>query len=111
MFIMDASRFRAVTVSDTLVLILTALLALGVLGWAVWAVWHIARHTPTRQHAMSHVLGIIAGAALLGVAPSRADGDPFPIWLAYAVLAVGYAVVLAWLARACRRGREASPAW
>lgn len=53
--------------SDTLVLALTALLALGVLGWTVWGIWHIAQHTPTRQRALTHMLGIIAGTALAGV--------------------------------------------
>src|SRR5688500_12407229 len=73
---------RGVTVTDTLVLVLTALLALGVLGWTMWGIWHIARHTLPRQRALSHVLGSIAGTALLGVVlPAVLMGalDPFPI--------------------------------
>jgi hypothetical protein len=68
-------------VSDTFVLVLTALLALGVLGWTMWGIWQIARHTPTRQRALSHVLGSTAGTSLLGVAlPAVLMGalDPFP---------------------------------
>ena len=63
----------------------------------MWSIWHIARHTPTRQHALTHVLGIIAGTSLIGVVlPAVLIGalDPFPIWLGYAVLAVGAAAVL-----------------
>ena len=68
--------------SDTFVLVLTALLALGVLGWTLWGIWQIARHTPTRQRALSHVLGSTAGTSLLGVVlPAVLMGalDPFPI--------------------------------
>ncbi len=85
--------------SDTLVLVLTALLALGVLGSTMWGIWHIARHRPRRQPALSHVLGSIAGTALLGVVlPAVLMGavDPFPIWLVYAVLTVAEAAVLGW---------------
>lgn len=85
--------------SDTLVLVLTALIALGLLGWEVWGIWHIARHTPTRQRALTHVLGISAGTILLGVVlPAGLMGilDPFPIWLVYAILASWSAAVLGW---------------
>ena len=85
--------------SDVLVLVLTALLAVGVPGWTVWRIWHIARHTPTRQRALTHVLGSVAGTALLGVViPAALKGafDPFPIWLGYAALTVTVATVLGW---------------
>ena len=85
--------------SDTLVLVVTVVLAVGVLGWGVWGIWHIARHTPTRQRALTHVFGVIAGTALLGVVlPAALMGivDPFPVWLVYATLAVGNAAVLGW---------------
>lgn len=98
--------------SDTLVLALTALLALGVLGWGVWGIWHIARHTPTRQRALTHVLGIVAGTVLLGlVLPAVLMGalDPFPIWLIYAVLAVGAAVVLGWRWPTLKSGKGSHP--
>jgi hypothetical protein len=86
-------------VSDALVIVLTAVLALGVLGWAIWAIWHIARHHPTRQRALSHVLGIMAGTIQLGVvlpAVLMRILDPFPIWLVYGALAVCATTVLAW---------------
>jgi hypothetical protein len=86
-------------VSDTLVSVLTSLLAVGDLGWTVWTIWHIARHSPTRRHASTCVLGSIAGTALLGVVipPALMSSlDPFPIWLGYAVLTVGAAAVLGW---------------
>ena len=85
--------------SDVLVLMLTALLAVGVLGWTVWSIWHIARHTPTRQRALTHVLGSIAGTTLLGVAiPAALKGafDPFTIWLVYTALTVTATAVLGW---------------
>ncbi len=85
--------------SDTLVLVVTVVLAVGVLGWGVWGIWHIARHAPTRQRALTHVLGVIAGTALLGVVlPAALMGilDPFPIWLVYAALTVGNAAMLGW---------------
>ena len=81
-------------------------------GWTVWSIWHIARHTPTRQHALTHVLGIIAGTSLLGVVlPAVLIGalDPFPIWLGYAVLAVGAAAVLAWRWPALESGNGSHP--
>jgi CDP-diglyceride synthetase len=99
-------------VSDTVVLALTALLAIGVLGWTVWGIWHIARHNPTRQRALTHVLGILAGTTLLGVvlpAVLMNALDPFPIWLVYAVLAVGAAVVLAWRWPALESGKGSHP--
>lgn len=98
--------------SDDLVLALTALLALSVLGWAVWGIWHIARHRPTRQRALTHTLGIFAGTALLGVVlPAVLMGtlDPFPIWLVYAVLAVGAAAVLAWRWLTLESGKGSHP--
>lgn len=98
--------------SDTVVLVLTSVIALGVLGWAVWGIWHIARHTPTRQHALTHVLGVIAGTVLLGVIlPAGLMGivDPFPIWLIYAVLAVCAAVVLAWRWLSLESGKGRQP--
>ena len=98
--------------SNNVVLALTALLALGVLGWAVWSIWHIARRTPTRQHALSHVLGIIAGTSLLGVvllAVLIGALDPFPIWLGYTVLAVRAATVLAWRWPALEPGTGSHP--
>ncbi|GAA4282484.1 hypothetical protein GCM10022261_00150 [Brevibacterium daeguense] len=85
--------------SDAVVMTVTALLALGVLGWEIWGIWHLARHTPTRQRALTHVLGVIAGTALLGVVLPAAllrAVDPFPVWLVYAVLAVTAAAVLVW---------------
>ena len=74
----------------------------------VWGIWQIARHTPTRQRALTHVLGIFAGTTLLGVVlPAVLMGalDPFPIWLVYAVLAVGAAIVLAWRWLALESGK------
>lgn len=85
--------------SDAVVMVLTALIALGVLGWEIWGIWHIARHTPTRQRALTHVLGVIAGTVFLGlVLPAGLMGilDPFPIWLVYALLAAGASTVLGW---------------
>jgi hypothetical protein len=99
-------------VSDVLVLVLTALLAVGVPGWTVWSIWHIARHTPTRQRASTHVLGSIAGTALLGVViPAALKGafDPFPIWLIYAALTVTAAVVLGWRWPALASGKGSHP--
>ncbi|MDQ0094880.1 hypothetical protein [Paeniglutamicibacter psychrophenolicus] len=98
--------------SDTLVMVLTAVIALGTLGWSVWGIWHIARHTPTRQGAVTHVVGVIAGTALLGVVlPAGLMGllDPFPIWLVYAVLAVGTAIVLGWRWPALEPGQGKHP--
>lgn len=98
--------------SDTFVVVLTAFIALGVLGWGVWGIWHIARHTPTRQRALTHVLVVIAGAILLGVVlPAGLMGilDPFPIWLVYAALAVGNATVLGWRWRALKSGKGWHP--
>lgn len=98
--------------SDTLVMVLTAAIALGTLGWAVWGIWHIARQTPMRQRALTHVLGVIAGTALLGlVLPAGLMGmlDPFPIWLVYAVLAVGASVVLGWRWSSLEPGRGKHP--
>ena len=97
---------------DTLVLVLNAVLALGVLGWTMWGIWHIARHTPTRQRALAHLLGSIAGTALLGVVlPAVLLGalDPFPIWLVYAVLTVGDAAVLGWRWPALESGNKRQP--
>lgn len=98
--------------SDTLVMVLTAAIALGTLGWAVWGIWHIARHTPTRQRALTHVLGVIAGTTLLGlILPAGLMGmlDSFPIWLVWAVLAVGAAVVLGWRWSSLEPGRGKHP--
>lgn len=98
--------------SDTVVMVLTALIALGVLGWAVWGIWHIARHTPTRQRALTHVLGVTAGTVLLGVVlPAGLMGmlDPFPVWLAYAVLAAGSATVLGWRWLSLKSGKGWHP--
>jgi hypothetical protein len=98
--------------SDTLVLVLTALLALGVLGWTGWVIAHLVRRTPTRQRALTHVLGSLTGTALLGVvlppALQRAL-DPFPLWLGYAVLTVVAAAVLGWRWPALRSGRGRQP--
>ena len=58
------------------------------------------------------MLGIIAGTALLGVVlPAVLMGalDPFPIWLIYAVLAVGAAAVLAWRWPALASGKGSHP--
>jgi hypothetical protein len=99
-------------VSDDVVLVLTALLAVGVLGWTVWSSWHIARHTPTRQRALSQVLGSVAGTTLLGVViPPELKGalDPFPLWLGYAVLTVTVATVLGWRWPALERGKGSHP--
>lgn len=98
--------------SDTSVLVLTALLAVGVLGWTARSIWHIARHRPTRQRALTHVLGSIAGTALLGVVlPAVLMGalDPFPIWLIYAVLSAAAAAVLAWRWPALQPGKGSHP--
>jgi hypothetical protein len=99
-------------VSDTLVLVLTALLAVGVLGWTVWSIWHIARHTPTRHRALTHVLGSIAGTTLLGVvipAAVKRALDPFPIWVVYAGLAAGAAIALGWRWPALKSGTGSHP--
>ena len=99
--------------SDTLVLVLTGLLAVGVLGSAPWCIWHIARRSPTRQRALTHVLGIMAGTTLLGVVlPAVLKGalDPFPIWLVYAVLTVTAATILGWRWGALPPGRGSSHA-
>jgi len=99
-------------VGDTLVLVLTAVLAIGVLGWTMWGIWHIARRTPRRQRALSHVLGSVAGTVLLGVVlPAVLMGalDPFLIWLVYAVLTVGNATVLGWRWPALRPGNKRQP--
>ena len=77
-----------------------------------WAIGHIARHAPARQRALTHVLGIIAGTTLLGVVlPAALMGalDPFPLWLGYAVLAVGAAAVLGWRWSALAPGRGSHP--
>lgn len=98
--------------SDILVLVFSALLALGVLGWSVGALWHITRHRPTRQRALMHVLGIMAGTALLAVvlpAVLMRALDPFPIWLPYAILAVSAAAVLGWRWSALRPGKGIRP--
>jgi CDP-diglyceride synthetase len=99
-------------VSDTAVLVLTALLAVGVLGWTVWTIWHIARRAPTRQRALTHVLGSMAGTALLGVVvPAALKGalDPFPIWLAYAAATAAAAAVLGWRWPALSSGNGRHP--
>lgn len=98
--------------SDTFVMVLTAVIALGTLGWAVWGIWHIARHTPTRQRALTHVLGVVAGTVLLGVVlPAALMGiiDPFLVWIVYAVLAVAAAVVLGWRWTALASGKGRHP--
>lgn len=85
--------------SDTLVLVLTALLAVGVPCWTVWGIWRTTRNTPSRQHALANVVCSIAGTTLLGVvlpAVLLPALDPFPIWLIYAALTAGAATVLVW---------------
>lgn len=80
--------------SDTVVMVLSAVIALAVLGGGVWGIWHIARRTPTRQRALTHVLIITVGVLLLGVVlPAGLMGilDPFPIWLVYVALVAGNA--------------------
>jgi hypothetical protein len=92
--------------------VLTALLALGTLGWTAWSIWHIARRTPTRQRALTHVLGILAGTVQLGVVLSAVlieSLDPFPIWLVFAVPAVAAAAVLAWRWPALQPGKGGHP--
>jgi hypothetical protein len=99
-------------VSDDLVLALTALLAVGVPGWTFWSIWHIARHAPTRERALTHVVGSVAGTALLGVViPAALKGafDPFPIWLVYAAITVTATTVLAWRWPALAPGRGRHP--
>lgn len=99
-------------VSDTVVLALTALLALEVPAWTVRGIWHLARHTTTRQRALSNVLGSIAGTTMLGVVlPSVLLGalNPFPIWLGYTALTVAAAVTLGWRWPALRPGRGIHP--
>ncbi|HET8929815.1 MAG TPA: hypothetical protein VFN21_04075 [Acidimicrobiales bacterium] len=91
---------------------LTAMIALGTLGWAVWGIWHIARQKPTRQRALTHVLAIMAGTILLGVIlPAALMGiiDPLLVWIVYAVLAVGAAVVLGWQWLALEPGKGKHP--
>jgi CDP-diglyceride synthetase len=100
-------------VSDTVVLIITALLLLGVLGCTIWGTWHISRSTPRRQHALSIVLGSTAGTALLGVVlPAVLMGavDPFPIWLLYATLTVAAATTLGWRWQALPSEKRTKPA-
>jgi hypothetical protein len=100
-------------VSDTAVLVISALLLLGVLGGTIWGIWHITRHTPTRQHALSLVLGSTAGTILLGVAlPAVLMGalDPFPIWLLYATLTVAAATTLGWRWQALPPEKQTKPA-
>jgi hypothetical protein len=99
-------------VSDSLVLVLTVLLALSVPGWTLWSIWRIARHTPTRQRGLTHVLGSLAGTTLLGVvipAVLRRTLDPFPLWLVYAALTVAAATVLGWRWPALPSGRTSRP--
>ena len=78
------------------------------LGWVLRAARPGDPLTPTRQRALSHVLGIIAGTSLLGVVlPAVLIGalDPFPIWLGYAVLAVAAATIVAWRWSALASGK------
>jgi hypothetical protein len=99
-------------VSDTLVLVLTLLLGVGVPGWTVRSIWYIARHTPTRQRALTHVLGSIAGTTLLGVViPAVLKGslDPFPVWLGYAAVTAAAAAVLGWRWPALASGKDNQP--
>jgi hypothetical protein len=99
-------------VSDTVVLVLTALLALSVLGCTLRGIWHISRHAPTRQRAVSYLLGSIAGTALLGVVlPAVLIGalDPFPIWLVYAAITIGASIVLGWRWQALEPGKGSHP--
>jgi hypothetical protein len=99
-------------VSDSLVLVLTVLLGLGIPGWTVWSIWRIARHTPTRQRALTHVLGSLAGTTLLGVvipAVLKRTLDPFPIWLVYAALTAAAATVLGWRWSALPSGKGLQP--
>jgi hypothetical protein len=100
-------------VNDALVLVLTALLALGALGWILWGVWRLARRTPTRQQASTHVLGSVAGTTLLGVvlpAASKGAFDAFPVWLVYAALTVAVAALLGWRWPAMPSGKRGQPA-
>jgi hypothetical protein len=86
-------------VSDTLVLVLTGLLTVGVLGWTVWGIWRLTRRTPSRQQALTNVLGSVAGTTLLGVVlPPASKGaiDAFPVWGVYAALTVTVAALLGW---------------
>jgi hypothetical protein len=99
-------------VSDTLVLVLIALLAVCTLGLTVGTLWRTARHTPTRQRALSQVLAGLAGTALLGVvlpAVLLEAVDPVLVWLPFAVLAVATAAVLGWRWPALKRGTGRHP--
>ena len=98
--------------SDTVVMVLTTIIAIGTHGWAVGGTWHIARHTLTRQRALTHVLGVIAGTALLGVVlPAALMGvvDPVLVWLVFAIPALTIAVVLGWRWSALRPGKGRHP--
>lgn len=98
--------------SDTFVMVLTAVIALGTLGWALWGIWHIARHRPTRQRGVTHVVGITTGTTLLGVVlPAALMGiiDPLIVWIVYAVLTVAAAVVLGWRWSALASGKGKHP--
>jgi hypothetical protein len=100
-------------VSDTVVLVLSALLALSVPGWTGWSIWHIARHHPTRQRAATHVLSSIAGTTLLGVVlPAALKGilDPVYPWLLHAALTVAAATALGWRWPALESGKGRHPA-
>lgn len=98
--------------SDTVVMVLSAVIALAVLGGGVWGIWHIARRTPTRQRALTHVLIITVGVLLLGVVlPAGLMGilDPFPIWLVYVALVAGNATMLGWRWRVLESGQGHHP--
>lgn len=85
--------------SDTVVMALTAALALATLGGTIWGIWRITRRRPTRHRALSYVLLSLTGTALLGVVlPPILKGlvDPFPVWLALAVLTSTAAGALGW---------------
>lgn len=85
--------------SDTVVMVLTAVLFVGNLGWTLWVLWCITRRSPRRQQALTYVLSSIAGTVLLGVVlPAALMGalDPFPVWAVFAGLSATSATVLAW---------------
>ncbi|MBB1510801.1 hypothetical protein [Tessaracoccus sp. MC1756] len=98
--------------SDTLVMVLSAVLAIGVLAGSLWTIWRVTRRTPTRNTALSQVLCCVAGTALLGVVlPAVLKGimDPVPVWTVYVVLTAVGAVLLTWRWDALARGRKGLP--
>lgn len=98
--------------SDTVVMVLTAVLFVGNLGWTLWVLWCLTRRRPPRQQALAYVLSSIAGTVLLGVVlPAALMGalDPFPVWAVFAGLSVTAATALAWRWPTLPAGRWSRP--